>query len=192
APPGLLLPRPPRGRQRGPLGRGPGAQAADGHRAEAAAWPPRHERGAARRPAQEADRGQGRGAVRAPPPVRAAAARPRRAEAVAADPPWAATTPHVARADGGCLPAVRPAVSDGHRAGQARGPAGAAAAVRPAPRGAEEAAVAGPGEGTGVPGRAAAGCDIERRGAREPAISQDAEDRVPGAHEAGDRGPTGV
>ena len=56
--------------------------------------------------------------------------------------------------------------------------AGPVAAVRPAPRGAEEAAVAGAGEGAGVPGRAAAGCDVERGGAGEPPVPQDAEDGV--------------
>src|SRR5262249_61676305 len=85
-----------------------------------------------------------------------------------------------------------PAVPDGHGAGQAGRPASALAAIRPAPRGAEEAPVAGTGEGTGVPGRAPPGGDVERGGAREPAVSQDAEVGVPGADATGDRGPAGV
>src|SRR5262249_59386230 len=99
--------------------------------------------------------------------------------------------PRVTRADGGRVPAVRPAVPDGHGTGQVGGAAGATSAVRPAPRGVEEAPVAGPGEGAGVPGRAADGGDVERGGAREPAVPQDAEGGVPGADTTGDRGPSG-
>ena len=63
--------------------------------------------------------------------------------------------------------------------------AGPVAAVRPAAGGAEEAAVAGPGEGAGVPGRAADGSDVQRGGARQPALPEDAEDGVPGADAVG-------
>ena len=72
--PGLHLPRPSRGDQGGPLGRGPGAQAAGGHGAEAAAGPAScHQGRPACGPAQEADRAEGRRAVRPPLPVRPAA-----------------------------------------------------------------------------------------------------------------------
>ena len=161
-------------------------------RPEAAAGPPRLEGGAARRPAQEAGRGQGPRPVRAPLPVRPAPAHGLGTGDAAADHPRPAPTAHAPRLDGGRVPAVRPAVPDGHGAGQAGRPAGAAAAVRPTPRGAEEAPVAGPGEGPGVPGRAAHGCDVERGGARQPAVSQDAEGGVPGADATGDRRSTGV
>src|SRR5512142_673273 len=170
--------RPPRGGQRGPLRRGPRAEATDGHGAEAAAGPPRHEDGEACRPAQEADRGEGRRPVRAPPPVRAAPAHRLRAGDPATDHPRVAATPHAPRADGGGLSALRPAVPDSHGPGQARRPAGAVEAVRPAARGAEEAPGAGPGEGAGVLGRAAVGDDVEGGG--------------PGADAAGDRGPAGA
>ena len=68
--------------------------------------------------------------------------------------------------------------------------ADAVATVRLAAVGAEEAALAGAGEGAGVPGRAAAGHDLERGGAWQPALPQDAEDGVPSADTASDRGPS--
>ena len=95
---------------------------------------------------------------------------------------------HPARPDGGGLSPLRPAVPDGDGVGQAGATAGAVAAIRPAARGVEEAVPAGPGEGVGVPGREVAGGDIERGGAREPPVPEDAEDGVPGADAAVDRG----
>ena len=59
-------------------------------------------------------------------------------------------------------------------------------------RGAEEAAGTRPGEGAGVPGRAAAGGDVERGGAWEPPIPQDAEDGLSGADTPRDRGAVGL
>ena len=97
-----------------------------------------------------------------------------------------------ARADGGGLPVVRSAVPDGHSVGQAGEAAGAVAAVRPAAEGAQEAAGAGVGEGPGVLGRAAAGRDVQRGGAWQSSLPQDAEDGVPGSDAAGDRGPAGA
>ena len=81
---------------------------------------------------------------------------------------------------------------DGDRVRQAGPIAGAAAAIRSTPGGFEEALHAGPGEGTGVPGRDAVGCDIERGGARESALPEDAEDGVPCADPSSDRGPAGI
>ncbi len=75
---------------------------------------------------------------------------------------------------------------------KAGAPAGAVEAFCPAPGGVEEAVRAGPGEGAGVPGREVAGSDVERRGAREPSVPEDAEDGVPGADAACDRGSAGV
>src|SRR5208337_476871 len=48
------------------------------------------------------------------------------------------------------------------------------------------------GEGAGVSGRAADGRDVQRGRARQPAIPEDAEDRVPGADATGDRAPPGA
>ena len=81
---------------------------------------------------------------------------------------------------------------DRHGGVQAGGAANAVAAVRLAQRRVEEAPLARAGEGAGVSGRAAHGSDIQRGGAWEPSVPKDAEDGVPGADEASDRGPTGV
>ena len=147
------------------------------------------DKAARRGPPQEADPAEGRRVVRAPLPVRPEASESLRAGDVAADHPRVARSSAGCAADGRGLPAVRPAVPDGHGAGQAGGVAGPVAAVRWAAGGVEEAAVAGPGEGAGVPGRAADGGDVQRGGAGQPAVPEDAEDGVPGADEAGDRGP---
>ena len=138
------------------------------------------EGGATRRPTQEADRAEGRRPVRAPLPLRAAAADSLRAGDAGADHPRPAATARPARPDGGGLPAVRSAVPDGHGVGQAGETSGPVAAVRPASKGVEEAVRAGPGEGAGVPGREVAGSDVERGGAGESALPEDAEDGVPG------------
>ncbi len=58
--------------------------------------------------------------------------------------------------------------------------------------GAEEALLAGHGEGVGVPGREAHGGDVERGGAWEPAVSEDAKDGVPGADATVNRGSAGA
>src|SRR5271157_3904580 len=55
-----------------------------------------------------------------------------------------------------------------------------------------ESRVSGVGEGAGVFGRAAAGRDVERGGAWQPSLPQDAEDGIPGSDAAGDRGPAGA
>src|SRR5439155_494265 len=103
-----------------------------------------------------------------------------------------AAAPRLARVDGGSLSVVRSTVPDGHGAGQASGVAGPPAAVQAVAAGAEEAGVSGPGEGAGVPGRAADGGDVQCGGARQPAVSEDAEDGVPGADAGGDRRPLGA
>ena len=144
---------------------------------------------AARRAArqQEADRAEGRRPVRAPLPVRPASAHARPSGGRCCGSPAACRNCATLRdADGGGLPAVRPAVPDGHGAGQAGASCGRR--LRRFGRLGEvlkKLLVAGPGEGAGVPGRAAAGCDVERGGAGEPAVSQDAEDGVPGADASG-------
>ena len=92
------------------------------------------------------------------------------------------------RADGGGLPVVRSAAPDGHSVGQAGEAAVAVAAVRPAAEGAQEAAGAGVGEGPGVWMKRLHG-DVQRGGAWQSSLPQDAEDGVPGSDAAGDRGP---
>src|SRR5271157_462604 len=120
------------------------------------------------------------------------AAEPVRAGDAPADQPRLAATAQPALADGGGLPVVRSTVPDGDGAGQVETAPGAVAAVRPAAEGAQEAAGAGVGEGAGVLGRATAGRDVQRGGAWQPSLPQDAEDGLPGSDAAGDRGPTGA
>src|SRR5262249_49221889 len=103
-----------------------------------------------------------------------------------------AATPPLARADGRGLSVVRSPMPYGHGAGQAGRLAGAVAAPRAAACCPEEVDVAGPGEGAGVPGRAADGGDVQCGGAGQGAVPQDAEDGLPGADQAGDRGPAGA
>ena len=106
-------------------------------RTEAAAGPASCHQGRTRRgPAQEADRAEGRRALRPPLPVRPEASESLRAGDVAADQPRVAPVPPVARADGRGLPAVRPPVPDGHGVGQAGRVAGPVAAVQEAAVGA--------------------------------------------------------
>src|SRR5271157_455726 len=112
-------------------------------------------------------------------------AEPLRAGDAPADQPRLAATAQPALADGGGLPVVRSTVPDGDGVGQAGEAAGAVTAVRPAAEGAQEAAGAGVGEGAGVFGRAAAGRDVQRGGAWQPSLPQDAEDGRNGRSRAG-------
>src|SRR5262249_53571296 len=150
---GLRVPHPPRGDQGGPLGGGPGTQAAGGPCPPATAGPAAgHPGRTTSRTAPEAGRAQGRRGVRAPLSGRAAPARRVPTSGALAGQPRVAAPPRAAPTDGGGLWAVRSPVPDGHGDSQAGRVAGPAAAVQTAADGLEETAVAGAGEGAGVPG----------------------------------------
>jgi len=76
--------------------------------------------------------------------------------------------------------------------GQAGTTASAVAALCQTAGGAEEVVLAGVGESVGVPGREALGCDVERGGAREPSLPEDAKDGVQGPNATVDRGSAGA
>src|SRR5207302_8663382 len=96
-----------------------------------------------------------------------------------------------ARHHGGGLPAVRPPLPHRHGAGQVVAVATAHAALPELGQKPGQASFAQLGEGPNLPGRQALAGDLQRRRARQPPPSQDAENDLPGKDPVNPGGPLG-